>query len=167
MKILHTSDWHLGRTLYGRKRYEEFGLFLRWLRDFIGDNEIDALLVAGDVFDTTTPPNKAQELYYEFLGSLSTTSCRNVVITGGNHDSPSFLNAPGCLYAIRRSQRNSNLHCRFLPLKSLLTRSLNSGMNQETLRQLFVPYPIFVTGMFERLQPMNQWKTSTGIFSQA
>jgi exonuclease SbcD len=51
-------------------------------------------LVAGDIFDTTTPPNKAQELYYQFLANLSATACRTVIITGGNHDSPSFLDAP-------------------------------------------------------------------------
>ena len=64
MKILHTSDWHLGRTLYGRKRYEEFEAFLAWLAETIQQNEIDALLVAGDVFDTSAPSNRAQELYY-------------------------------------------------------------------------------------------------------
>ena len=53
MKILHTSDWHIGRTLYGRKRYEEFEAFLTWLADTIQQNEIDALLVAGDIFDTS------------------------------------------------------------------------------------------------------------------
>jgi len=49
MKILHTSDWHIGRTLYGRKRYEEFEAFMAWLAEMIQQNEIDALLVAGDV----------------------------------------------------------------------------------------------------------------------
>jgi len=53
LKLLHTSDWHIGRTLYGRKRYEEFEAFLSWLAETIQQNEIDALLVAGDVFDTS------------------------------------------------------------------------------------------------------------------
>ena len=65
MRILHTSDWHLGRSLYGRKRYDEFAAFLNWLIQTINDKEIEALLIAGDVFDTSTPSNKAQELYYE------------------------------------------------------------------------------------------------------
>jgi exonuclease SbcD len=94
MKILHTSDWHLGRTLYGRKRYEEFEAFLAWLADTIQQNEIDALVVAGDVFDTTAPSNRAQELYYRFLCRVAASSCRHVVVVAGNHDSPSFLNAP-------------------------------------------------------------------------
>lgn len=94
MKILHTSDWHLGRSLYGRKRYEEFSAFLDWLAQIIDDEKIDALLVAGDVFDTGTPGNRAQELYYRFLCRVSHSCCRHVVVIGGNHDSPSFLNAP-------------------------------------------------------------------------
>lgn len=94
MKILHTSDWHIGRTLYGRKRYEEFEAFLTWLAKTIEQNEIDALLVAGDVFDTSAPSNRAQELYYRFLCRVAASSCRHVVVVAGNHDSPSFLNAP-------------------------------------------------------------------------
>jgi len=93
MRILHTSDWHLGRSLYGRKRYDEFTAFLNWLIQTINDKEIEALLVAGDVFDTSTPSNKAQELYYKFLTQVSNTCCRHVVVIAGNHDSPSFLNA--------------------------------------------------------------------------
>ncbi len=94
VKILHTSDWHIGRSLYGRKRYEEFEAFLNWLAQTIEDKEIDALLVAGDIFDTSTPSNRAQELYYRFLTRVAASSCRHVVIVAGNHDSPSFLNAP-------------------------------------------------------------------------
>ena len=94
MKILHTSDWHLGRTLYGRKRYEEFEAFLTWLVETIQQNQVDALLVAGDVFDTSTPSNRAQELYYRFLWRVSGSCCRHIVVIAGNHDSPSFLNAP-------------------------------------------------------------------------
>lgn len=94
MKILHTSDWHLGRSLYGRKRYDEFSAFLKWLADRIAEKEIDVLLVAGDVFDTSTPGNRAQELYYRFLCRVAQSCCRHIVIIAGNHDSPSFLNAP-------------------------------------------------------------------------
>ena len=94
MKILHTSDWHLGRSLYGRKRYEEFSAFLDWLVQTIESEKVDALLVAGDVFDTSTPSNRAQELYYRFLCRVAASCCRHVVVIAGNHDSPSFLNAP-------------------------------------------------------------------------
>ncbi len=95
MKILHTSDWHLGRTLYGRRRYDEFDAFLRWLADTIEQEQVDVLLVAGDVFDTSTPSNRAQALYYRFLCRVAQSCCRHVVVIAGNHDSPSFLDAPG------------------------------------------------------------------------
>ncbi|MYN11572.1 exonuclease subunit SbcD [Pusillimonas sp. TS35] len=94
MKILHTSDWHLGRALYGRRRYEEFEAFLEWLVGCIEREQIDVLLVAGDVFDTSTPSNRAQALYYRFLCRIARSSCRHVVVIAGNHDSPSFLDAP-------------------------------------------------------------------------
>ena len=94
MNLLHTSDWHLGRALYGRKRYEEFAAFLDWLADTIERERIDVLLVAGDVFDTSAPSNRAQGLYYRFLCRVAASSCRHVVVVAGNHDSPSFLNAP-------------------------------------------------------------------------
>jgi len=97
MKVLHTSDWHLGRTLYGRKRYHEFTNFLDWLLQTITDEGVDVVLVAGDVFDTSTPSNRAQELYYRFLCLVASTRCHHVVIIAGNHDSPSFLNAPRAL----------------------------------------------------------------------
>jgi exonuclease SbcD len=94
MKILHTSDWHIGRSLFGKKRYEEFEAFLNWLAETIQQERVDALLVAGDIFDTSAPSNRAQELYYRFLCRVAASSCRHVVVIAGNHDSPSFLNAP-------------------------------------------------------------------------
>ncbi len=97
MKILHTSDWHLGRTLYGRKRYAEFAAFLDWLSQILIDQEIDLLLVAGDIFDSPTPSNQAQTLYYQFLCRVAASGCQHIVIIAGNHDSPSFLNAPKAL----------------------------------------------------------------------
>ncbi|MCB1136500.1 MAG: exonuclease SbcCD subunit D C-terminal domain-containing protein [Chlamydiia bacterium] len=94
MRILHTADWHLGRTLFGRKRYDEFKAFLDWLLQAIESEGIDVLLIAGDVFDTSTPSNRAQELYYDFLCRAASSRCKHIVVIGGNHDSPSFLDAP-------------------------------------------------------------------------
>lgn len=100
-KILHTSDWHLGRLLYGQGRDAEFSAFLSWLLQTLIEEQIEILLVAGDIFDTTTPTHQAQAQYYEFLAQVGRTGCRHVVIVGGNHDSPSFLNAPqGLLSAL-------------------------------------------------------------------
>lgn len=94
MKLIHTSDWHIGRALGNHKRYEEFDAFLNWLASLIEEEKIDALLVAEDVFDNSTPSNRAQELYYRFLCRVASSPKRHVVVTAGNHDSPSFLNAP-------------------------------------------------------------------------
>jgi DNA repair protein SbcD/Mre11 len=94
MKVLHTSDWHIGRMLHGRQRYEEFEAFLDWLAGLIEKEGVDVLLVAGDIFDSSMPANHAQELYYRFLCRVATSLNRHVVVTAGNHDSPSFLNAP-------------------------------------------------------------------------
>ena len=94
LTILHTSDWHLGRRLYGRMRYDEFEAFLSWLQDTISAQKVDVLIVAGDIFDTMTPSNRAQALYYEFLGKVSKSCCQHIVIVAGNHDSPTFLDAP-------------------------------------------------------------------------
>ena len=94
MKLLHTADWHIGRSLYGRKRYDEFESYLNWLAETIENRNIDVLLVAGDIFDNSAPSNRSQELYYRFLCRIANSCCRHVVIIAGNHDSPSFLNAP-------------------------------------------------------------------------
>jgi exonuclease SbcD len=94
MKVLHTSDWHLGQKLIGKEREEEHRLALDWLSGIIQSEKIDLLLVAGDVFDTGNPPNYARALYYTFLKKLRFSGCRHVVITGGNHDSPAMLEAP-------------------------------------------------------------------------
>jgi exonuclease SbcD len=94
MKILHTSDWHLGSSLYGYKRYEEFEAFLNWLANLIQNEQIDVLLIAGDIFDTSTPSNRALELYYKFLDTVTAKPGLQVIITAGNHDSPSLINAP-------------------------------------------------------------------------
>ena len=80
MKLLHTSDWHIGRALYGRKRYEEFEAFLNWLAELIEKENIDVLLVAGDVFDNSTPSNFAQELYYRFLCRVAAAPNRHAAV---------------------------------------------------------------------------------------
>ncbi|MEM1215860.1 MAG: exonuclease SbcCD subunit D C-terminal domain-containing protein [Bacteroidota bacterium] len=94
MKILHTSDWHLGQRLLQLDRTEEFARALDWLLTTIREQAIDVLVVAGDIFDIGNPPNPARQLYYTFLRRVLLTQCRHVVITGGNHDSPAMLNAP-------------------------------------------------------------------------
>ncbi|MBQ7193020.1 MAG: exonuclease SbcCD subunit D C-terminal domain-containing protein [Synergistaceae bacterium] len=94
MRILHTSDWHIGKKLKEHDRLKEFRNFFDWLKKIIVDEKIDALIAAGDIFDNKTPSIESQELYYSFLGEVSGKSCRHVVITSGNHDSAQFIDAP-------------------------------------------------------------------------
>ncbi len=94
MKILHTSDWHLGQKFISRDREDEHRLALDWLVQVIENEKVDLLLVSGDVFDIGNPPNYARTLYYNFLKKIIRTNCRHVVVTGGNHDSPQMLDAP-------------------------------------------------------------------------
>lgn len=92
--IIHTSDWHLGHQLYRSRRDDEFRAFLGWLLNIIAEKQADALLIAGDIFDTVMPPASAQKLYYDFLGQAVKNGCRHIIVTAGNHDSPVFLTAP-------------------------------------------------------------------------
>jgi exonuclease SbcD len=94
MRFLHTSDWHLGQKLLNYDRLEEHQLALDWLLATIQEQAVDALIVAGDIFDIGNPPNYARRMYYRFLTQLIGTRCRYIIITGGNHDSPAMLNAP-------------------------------------------------------------------------
>ncbi len=96
MLIVHTSDWHLGQNLYEQSRLDEQKCFLQWLKSLIQERQADVLLVSGDIYDTSAPPNAARKLYYDFLRSVRDMPggiCRHVILTGGNHDSPSVLNA--------------------------------------------------------------------------
>lgn len=99
-KILHTSDWHIGRRLKEHDRAEEFRKFFDWLEKLIVSENIDTLLVSGDIFDNTTPTVTAQKIYYSFLTALAKSPCRHTVIISGNHDSPAFLDAPAELLSL-------------------------------------------------------------------
>lgn len=94
MRILHTSDWHIGHRLYERSRIEEHRQFLDWLLKTLQENAVDVLLVAGDIFDTALPSSEATDLYYQFLFRLYRETHAHAVITAGNHDSPRHLAAP-------------------------------------------------------------------------
>ena len=101
MKIIHTSDWHLGQNFMFKDRKKEHAEFLDWLLELIKKESVDALIIAGDIFDTISPPNYALKLYYSFLAGVSSTTACDTVIIGGNHDSVSTLNAPkGILKAL-------------------------------------------------------------------
>lgn len=92
MRIIHTSDWHLGQHFMGRSRQAEHQAFLIWLINEIRERRVDGLVVAGDVFDTGAPPSYARTLYNEFIVSLQDTGCAQTLILGGNHDAAATLN---------------------------------------------------------------------------
>ena len=98
MRLLHTSDWHLGQTLHNHDRTYEHQCFLDWLLDVIVLERPDALLVAGDVFDTANPSAASQKQLYRFLQQARTRAPQlDIVIIAGNHDSPGRLEAPAPL----------------------------------------------------------------------
>jgi len=90
MRIIHTSDWHLGQYFYGKSRANEHQQFLTWLLAQVSQHEINAIIVAGDIFDTSTPPSYAREMYFDFISKLHLTSCQ-LIILAGNHDSVAML----------------------------------------------------------------------------
>jgi exonuclease SbcD len=95
MKLLHTSDWHLGHTLHGLSRELEHEVFLAWLLDTLEARATDALIVAGDIFDSANPPASAQRLFYRFLADARRRCPElEIVVVAGNHDSASRLEAP-------------------------------------------------------------------------
>lgn len=91
MRILHTSDWHLGQNFFTKSRKHEHQAFLCWLLKQVDEQNIDAVVIAGDVFDTGAPPSYAREMYNQFVVDLNRQNCQLVVL-GGNHDSVSTLN---------------------------------------------------------------------------
>ncbi|MCY8486712.1 exonuclease subunit SbcD [Bacillus atrophaeus] len=93
MRILHTADWHLGKTLEGRSRLNEQAEFLEELNRIVKEEKIDAVVMAGDAFDTVNPPALAEQLFYESLSALSDRGKRPVVVIAGNHDNPDRLSA--------------------------------------------------------------------------
>lgn len=98
MRLLHTSDLHLGQNFMGQSRHAEHAAFLDWVIEQVQAQAIDVVLVAGDVFDTGTPPSYARELYNRFIVALRATGARLVVLAG-NHDSPAMLGESSQLLA--------------------------------------------------------------------
>jgi exonuclease SbcD len=99
LRILHTSDWHLGHVLHDHDRSGEHAAFLSFLRAQLVAHEVDALLVAGDIFDTANPTAEAQALFYDFVAAARREHPElQIVVIAGNHDSAARLDAPGPLF---------------------------------------------------------------------
>ena len=90
MRIIHTSDWHLGQYFYGKNRFFEHQQFLTWLLEQVEQHHVDAVIVAGDIFDTGTPPSYAREMYFDFIAKIAKLNC-SLILLAGNHDSVAML----------------------------------------------------------------------------
>ncbi|MCL7462648.1 exonuclease SbcCD subunit D C-terminal domain-containing protein [Pseudomonas sp. NW5] len=100
MRLIHTSDWHLGQTLHGQDRDHEHQAFLNWLLEQLEQQQADALLIAGDIFDTVNPPLQAQQRLYDFIvAAHQRLPALEVVMIAGNHDSGSRIELPAALLA--------------------------------------------------------------------
>ncbi|HEK0625565.1 TPA: exonuclease subunit SbcD [Proteus mirabilis] len=109
MRIIHTSDWHLGQYFFTKTRAQEHQQFLDWLLEQIREQQVDALIVAGDIFDTGSPPSYARELYNRFVVAIRDTQCQ-LIILGGNHDSVATLNESKSLLACLNTTVIANVH---------------------------------------------------------
>lgn len=93
MRVLHTADWHFGRTLEGRSRLPEQEAFIDELAAIVRDQQIDLVLLAGDIYDSVNPPAAAEQLFYDALARLSDQGSRPLYVIAGNHDHPDRLAA--------------------------------------------------------------------------
>jgi DNA repair protein SbcD/Mre11 len=94
MKLLHTSDWHLGKSLNNYSRHAEQQEVLQEICEIAESEKVNAVLIAGDLFDTYNPPTESVELFYRMLKRLSANGTRAVIAIAGNHDSPERIEAP-------------------------------------------------------------------------
>ena len=90
MRLLHTSDWHLGQSFMNHSREREHTALIDWLLEQVQVQQVDAVLIAGDIFDTGTPPSYARALYYRLIAELHRLNVA-LLLLGGNHDSVSVL----------------------------------------------------------------------------
>lgn len=131
MRILHTADWHLGKTLEGRSRFQEHEAFFDELEQIVRDEKIDVLLMAGDVFDTVNPPAAAEQLFYENISLLTEKYKLPMIIIAGNHDHPDRLTAA------KRMAKNQGV--RLLGYPGIQPQTI--PVKDEILELAALPYP--------------------------
>jgi DNA repair protein SbcD/Mre11 len=155
MRILHTADWHLGRTLEGRSRLPEQEAFVDELAAIVRDQQIDLVLLAGDVYDTVNPPAAAEQLFYDALARLADQGRRPVYVIAGNHDHPDRLAAAAPLAhklgvtlvglpearvhetAVSRTGEKAVLFALPYPSESRLKELLTDSAEEEVLRAAY------------------------------
>ncbi|RKR84094.1 exodeoxyribonuclease I subunit D [Mucilaginibacter gracilis] len=123
MKIIHTGDWHLGQLFYEYDRTFEHQMFLDWLTNLIAEQQADVLLISGDVFDLSNPSALTVRMFYTFLNkAVRANPDIQIIVTAGNHDSPSRLESPKPLLEL------SNIH-----IVGMIEKDLNGHINFEKL----------------------------------
>lgn len=126
MKLLHTADWHIGQYFFGYDRKAEHIYFFDWLKKVINKQQVDVLLIAGDVFDSPNPSAESQKIYYRFLKEVTIENPQlQIIITAGNHDSAARLEAPNPLL------EEMNIH-----IKGVVSKDSEGGIN---CKDLFIP----------------------------
>ncbi len=135
MRILHTSDWHLGKTLEGHSRLPEQEDFLEELVGIVDQADVHAIVVAGDVYDTVNPPARAEELFYWALERLAASGRRPVVVLAGNHDNPDRLRAS------RPLAEPQNIFLYGLPSESTQPVRIPIPLADHDLSLAVLPYP--------------------------
>ena len=147
MKILHTADWHLGKRLDRFSRLEEQVEVLEEIIQIAEEEQVDLVLIAGDLFDTFSPSTEAIELFYKTLKRLSKNGKRPVVAISGNHDSPSFIDAPDPLARecgiILIGQPNSIVP--LLDLEEFSITKTDAGCIEMNLQKIDYPVRVFHT----------------------
>ncbi|QFT88309.1 Nuclease SbcCD subunit D [Bacillus sp. THAF10] len=133
MRILHTADWHLGKTLEGRSRLKEQAEFLDELSQIVDEEKVDVILMAGDVYDTVNPPAQAEVLFYESLQKLSADGKRPIAVIAGNHDNPDRLTASKPLASSRQIS--------LLGYPTTDIQTIYVPRTSETLKLASLPYP--------------------------
>lgn len=133
MRILHTGDWHFGRTLEGRSRMEEQEAFMDELVRIVRDQQIDLVLVAGDIYDSVNPPAAAEQLFYEGIARLADGGARHVAVIAGNHDHPDRLAASAPLAA------KQSITLVGLPVPDIQTVGI--ARTGELAKLVMLPYP--------------------------
>jgi exonuclease SbcD len=155
MRILHTADWHFGRTLEGRSRLEEQAAFMDELAAIVRDERIDLVLVAGDVYDSVNPPAAAERLFYEGVARIAEGGKRPVAIIAGNHDHPDRLAASAPLaggqgialvglpaagllsFDIKRTGERALVYALPYPSESRLGELIEDEASEEALRSAY------------------------------
>lgn len=126
LKILHTADWHIGQYFFGYDRKEEHIFFFDWLKKTIKEQQVDVLLVAGDIFDSPNPSAESQKIYYHFLREVTNENTNlQTIIIAGNHDSSGRLEAPNPLL------KDMNVH-----IRGIIRKNENGEIDYQ---QLFIP----------------------------